>query len=64
MAQIIIDIEQDEADFLLKLIAHRHEIRVAIWELQTLRWKHIESLEDAEQQIQHIIEDLPQLTND
>ena len=54
MAKLTIEIDTDEVD-LLKLIAHHTEIISAIHSLTVIRWKHIESVEDARQEVfQHL----------
>ena len=63
MAKITIEIDTDD-DNMLRLLAHRHEIIAAIHGLTMLRWKHIETVEQARQQVADRLDGLYELFKD
>ena len=63
MAKITIEIDSDDENF-LRLIAHRHEIIAAIHALTTLRWKHIESIDEAQEKVADQLDGLYELFRD
>ena len=62
MAKITIEIDTDD-DNMLRLLAHRHEIIAAIHGLTTLRWKHIESIDEAQEKVANQLDGLYELFN-
>ena len=58
MAKITIELEteQFEDEQILRMLSRRTDIMVAISELINIRWKHIESIDQAERQVRDIVE--------
>jgi hypothetical protein len=63
MAKLTIEIDTDD-DNMLRLLAHRHEIIAAIHALTTLRWKHMETVDQAREQVTDRLEGLYELFRD
>ena len=63
MAKITIEIDSDDENF-LRLIAHRHDIIAAIHALTTLRWKHMETVDQAREQVTDRLDGLYELFRD
>lgn len=57
MAKVTIEIDTEEVD-LLKLIAHHKEVISSIHALTAIRWKHIESVDDAEDTVRENLDGL------
>jgi chorismate mutase len=60
MAKITFEIDADD-DNMLRLLAHRHEIIAAIQGLTMLRWKHIETVDEAREQVANCLDGLYEL---
>jgi hypothetical protein len=60
MAKLTIEIDTNEIDT-LKLLAHRDEIISAIHALTVIRWKHIESVDEAREEVRRQLEGLYEL---
>jgi hypothetical protein len=65
MAKLTIEIDTDnyEDKDILRLISNRDEIISAIQRLTTIRWKHLESVDDARQEVTDCLDGLYEIFN-